>query len=42
MDFFNHREKGIVFFRFSSFLHYRNCKRLREFEEIEISRQSCE
>ena len=33
---------GVTFYiRFSSFLHYRNCKRLREFEEIEISRQSC-
>ncbi len=26
-------------FRFSSFLLYRNCKKLREFEEREISRQ---
>jgi hypothetical protein len=33
MDFLNHREGGIVF-RFSSFLLSRNCKRLREFEEI--------
>jgi hypothetical protein len=62
MDFLNHREGGVVLYRyfllsslqciyvsFSSFLlysvhivvHYRNCKRLREFEEIEISMQSC-
>jgi hypothetical protein len=43
MDFLNHREGGMVPYsiRFSSFLLYRNCKRLREFEEIEISRQSC-
>jgi hypothetical protein len=31
--------KGVWFsIRFSSFLLYRNCKRLREFVEIEISR----
>jgi len=30
-----------VSIRFSYFLIYRNCKRLREFEEIQISRQSC-
>jgi hypothetical protein len=29
------------FIRFSSFLLYRNCKRLREFEEREFSRQCC-
>ncbi len=33
MDFLNHREGGMVY----HFLLYRNCKRLREFEEIEIS-----
>ncbi len=34
--------KGPWFFiRFSSFLLYRNCKRLREFDEIEISRRRC-
>jgi hypothetical protein len=41
--------KGVWFsIRFSSFLllnvqlmNYRNSKRLREFEEIEISRQTC-
>jgi hypothetical protein len=31
----------MVFYQFSSFLLYRNCKRLREYEEIEISSQSC-
>jgi hypothetical protein len=41
MDFLNQGEGGMVSIRFSSFLLYRNCKRLREFEEIEISRQSC-
>ncbi len=41
MDFLN-KGNGIWFpIRFSSFLLYRNCKRLREFEEIGISRQSC-
>jgi hypothetical protein len=39
MAFLNNREGGMVYFTFSSFLLYRNCKRLREFEEIEISRQ---
>jgi hypothetical protein len=43
MDFLNHREVGIVFsIRFSSFLLYRNCKRLCEFEEIEISSKAVE
>ncbi len=33
--------KGVWFsISFSTFLLYGNCKRLREFEEIEISRQS--
>jgi hypothetical protein len=50
MDFLNKREGGIPPYsiRFSSFLLYsvqqlncRNCKRLREFEEIDISRQNC-
>jgi hypothetical protein len=43
MDFLNHRKGGMVWFsiRFFFFLFYRNCKRLREFEEIEILRQSC-
>ncbi len=48
MDFLNHREGGMVFYQV--FLLYplqctvilvEICKRLREFEEIEISRQSC-
>jgi hypothetical protein len=46
MDFLNHMEGGTVFYQV--FLYYsvqlpncRNCKRLREFEEIEISRSSC-
>jgi hypothetical protein len=40
MDFLN---QGRVWFSisFSSFLLYRNCMRLGELEEIEISRQSC-
>jgi hypothetical protein len=42
MDLLNHREGGMVCYQVSSFLLYsRNCKRLREFQEIEISRQSC-
>jgi hypothetical protein len=48
MDFLNHMEEGMIFYQFSSFLLYsvqilnsRNCDRLREFEEVEISSQSC-
>jgi hypothetical protein len=48
MDFLNHREGGVVFYQVfllsplqCTVTHYRNCKRLREFEEIEISVQSC-
>jgi hypothetical protein len=48
MDFLNHREGDVVFFQVfllsllkCTLTHLRNCKRLREFEEIEISRQSC-
>jgi hypothetical protein len=50
MDFLNQREGGMVFYQVSSSLlasvyctvmNCRHCKRLREFEEIEISRQSC-
>ncbi len=37
MEYLNHREGGLVFN-----LNCRNCKRLREFEEIEISRQAVE
>jgi hypothetical protein len=32
MDFLNHKEGVWFFIRFSSFLLYRNCQRLREFE----------
>jgi hypothetical protein len=45
MDFLNHMEGGYGFlsgfppFSFSGYS--RNCKRLSEFEEIEIPRQSC-
>jgi hypothetical protein len=49
MDFLNHREGGKVFYRVfllsplqCTVMNSRNCKRLREFEEIEISKQSCE
>jgi hypothetical protein len=48
MDFLDHRGGGVVFCQvfFLSPLqctvtHYRNCKRLSEFDEIEISMQSC-
>ncbi len=48
MDFLNHREGGVIFYQVTllsalqcTVTHYRNCKKLREFEEIEISRQSC-
>jgi hypothetical protein len=47
--FLNHNEGGMVFYQVSLLsplqctvtqLYCRNCKRLREFEEIEVSRQS--
>jgi hypothetical protein len=47
MYILNHREGVWFSIKFSSFLlsaqllNCRSCKRLREFEEIEISRQSC-
>jgi hypothetical protein len=48
MDFLNHREGGVIFYPFvllfplqCTIPHCRNCKRLHEFEEIEISSQSC-
>jgi hypothetical protein len=47
MIFLNHREWGVALSVFllspSQFtvMHYINCRRLREFEEIEISMQSC-
>jgi hypothetical protein len=33
MDFLNHREGGMVFYQVFLPSPYRNCKRLREFEE---------
>jgi hypothetical protein len=48
MDFLNHREGDVVFYQVfllslfqCTVTLWRNCKRLREFEEIEISRQGC-
>jgi hypothetical protein len=48
MDFLNHREGGMVFSQVFLLSHLqctvtncRNFKRLHEFEEIEISGQSC-
>jgi len=46
MDFLNHREGGMVFYPVFLLLMYNNftveiCKRLRVFEKIKISRQSC-
>jgi hypothetical protein len=48
MDFFNQREGGVVFYQVfllsplqCTVMLYRICKRLREFEEIEISMQRC-
>ncbi len=48
MDFLNHREGGKVFYQVfllsplqCTVTNCTNCKRLREFEETEISRQSC-
>ncbi len=45
MVFLNHKEGGMVFLLgfppLSSTVYSRNCKRLRELEEIEISRQIC-
>jgi hypothetical protein len=38
VDFLNHRKGGMV----SPFLLYRNCKKLREFEEIDISSKAVE
>ncbi len=40
MDFLNHRDGSMVFYQVF-ILNSRNCKRLREFEEMEISRLSC-
>ncbi len=47
MVFFNHRKGGMVFYQvflispLQCTVNCWNCMRLREFEEIEISRQSC-
>ncbi len=50
MDLLNYSKGGDIVFRFQVFLlsplqctvtHCGNCKRLSEFEEIEISRHSC-
>ncbi len=49
MDFLNHREGGMVFYQVfllsplqcTLTICVEICKRLREFEEIEDSRQSC-
>jgi hypothetical protein len=48
MDFLNHREGGMVFYQVfllspsqCTITNCGNSKRLREFEELEISRQSC-
>ncbi len=48
MDFLKHGEGGVVFYQVfllsplqCTVTHYRNCKRLHEFEEIEIAKQSC-
>jgi hypothetical protein len=49
LDFLNHWEGGTVFYQVFLFsplqctvTDSRNCERLRELEEIEISRQDCE
>ncbi len=48
MDFLKHREGGVIFYQVfllsplqCTVMQYRNCKRLHEFEEIDIVRQSC-
>ena len=42
MDFLNHREGAMVFYQVFLLFLYRNCKRLREFDEIEISSKAVE
>ncbi len=42
MDFLCHVNGVWVSIRFSAFLLYRNCKRLREFDKIEISSKAVE
>jgi hypothetical protein len=42
MDSLNYREGGVVFYQVFLLFLYRNCKRLREFEEIEMSSKAVE
>jgi hypothetical protein len=42
MDFLNHRKEVWFSIGFSSFLPNKNCKRLRVYEEIEISSKAVE
>jgi hypothetical protein len=45
MDFLNHRKGGMVFLLSPlqcTVTHYRNCKRLREFEETETQGKAVE
>jgi hypothetical protein len=42
MVFLNHREGDMVFYQVYLLLLYKNCKTLREFEEIEISSKPVE
>ncbi len=42
MVFLNHRKGGMVFYQVFLLFLYRNCKRLREFEEIEMSSKAVE
>jgi hypothetical protein len=42
MDFLNHRKGGMVFYQVFLLHLYRNCKRLRDFEEIEIAGKAVE
>ncbi len=42
MDFLNYREGGMVFYQVFLLLLYRNCKRLREFEETESQAKTLE
>jgi hypothetical protein len=42
MDFLNNRKEAWFSIRFSSFLLNKNCKRLRVYEEIEISSKAVE
>ncbi len=42
MDFLNHREGDVILYQIFLLSPYRNCNRLREFEEIEISSKAVE